>query len=1783
MKPGQHLFLFAVFLFFSLTLFSQNNEPTIYLKTGAIAPSPNISASYIDSFNKKLNSVEGKALAILQFEKIPTEQDRKTLFSSSIVLLDYIPDNAYTVSINGPVSLGALQQTKARTLLELSSQQKMDERLVKENFPEWSVKVAGTVDVWISFPKTFSASEVIQLLTENNFQVTATDLQAYRIIGVRVAKNKITSLASLAFVEYVQPIPRPDRELNQSNRIGSRATVLNASVANGGKNLNGEGVVIGVGDNTTAQPHIDFYGRLINRNTTSGAAHGIHVAGIATGGGIVNELYRGYAPKATIIDASFSRILQNASVYVKDHGMVLTNNSYGGGGDFGEYEMTSQFLDQQAFDLPELLNVFAAGNSGFDNYPSFPSGFHTVLGAYQSAKNVLCVGNTTDSGVIITASSKGPVLDGRLKPEISAMGTGVISTWPTNSYISNTGTSMSTPAVTGGLSLLYQRYRQLNGGANPKSGLMKALVCNGAADKGNAGPDYSYGFGWMNLLRSVNMLENNRYFIATGTNGSFNNHSITIPANTAQVKVMLYWHDPVGSLLSSKALVNDLDLELTNPSLQTILPKILNATPATVNDPATSGVDRLNNMEQVVVDVPAAGNYTIRVKGTTIAQNPSQEYFVVYDVIPVSLKLTYPVGGEGLVPGEKVKITWDAYGDPNSFTLQYSIDNGLNWIDIATNIEAARSVFTWTVPTDATAKALVRIIRNGSGLASSSNPFTIIGLPALSLSPTQCEGYVALNWTAVPGAVDYEIMKLDSGEMKPVTTTNSTSYNLGSLSIDSTYWLSVRARVDGKPGRRSLAIARQPIDGNCSGAISDNDLKLQAIISPRSGRKFTSSQLSATTPVTVQIKNIDDGPASNFTVQYSVNGGTLVTEVVAVTIPAGGTYNHTFSTTVNMSAIGNYNFIAVVKNGFGDVETKNDSLFSVIRHIDNQPILLTSSFTDNLETATAKTYNYDTIGLQGIERYDFENSLSFGQLTTFLNSGLAHSGSKAFFLGEDRQHNPPGSNNFITGTFSLANYSAITNDIRLDFRYLFTQFNHSLNKVWVRGTDTEPWVEVFDFNINRGLIPGGSYKKSTSIEIADSLVKYGQNFTSSFQIRWGASTNFPSLDRNRIWAVDDISLYEVFNDLQMILIDTPVNLSCGLDNKVPVTVFVHNSNNTGLNNIPVQYIINGQPAVTEIISSIPANTTIQYTFNQKTNLSVAGVYTLKAIVNFPSDTYRLNDTATVTIQNAPLVNTFPHIQNFESGNGGFYADGTNSSWEYGTPASLKINKAASGSKAWKTRLAGNHNDEELSNLYSPCYDIGNLSKPTLSFSIALDLEDCSATLCDYAYILYSADGKIWRDLGKKGEGTNWYNQIANKWSVQNYTRWHVVTIPLPDSVNRIRFRFVFGSDEAVNNEGIAIDDIHIYDNDKGIYDSVTMASPVTKNVSGNSWIDFASDGKLVASILPNNQNLGNTSVQVYIDTSGVRNNNAQYYHNRNLTIKPSTTSLTDSVTVRFYFTDVEMEKLLAASGCANCSKPASAYELGVSKYSDPDDAFENGTVSDDQQGIWNFIASDQVIKVPFDKGYYAEFKVKDFSEFWLNNGGLDKSTPLPFKLMDFTVGKLPNNDVLLKWEVGSETNILRYEIELARSEEDLSAARFKKIGEVVSRGNNTSLQSYTFTDTEQGKSGGRYYRLKILNADGSFRYSVVRSVVFADPVTWQVYPNPSNGLFSLVYQLNTSEKLQAKVFDGSGRLVQEYSNTGSGFMQKITIDLRNAIYANGIYLLQIEAAGKKNSFKLYKQ
>jgi len=1796
------------------------------LKSGTIILEKNITAEKVNSFNRSLARSTDKSFVIIQFEKIPTQLERQQLLQAGIELLDYVPNNAYTATINGNLDITSLSQTKARGIVELTAFQKMSVDLAVGNFRPSAVKVVGTVDVRISFPKSYLYETVINDLKNKNFDIINSEYKEYRIISLRISTQRLAELALLPFIEYVESMPGEDETLSPFwtnwGRDGVRSSILTAPIIQGGKNLKGTSVVVGVGDNADFQLHTDFSNRLINRADIAYNYHGTHVAGIVGGAGIINELRTGFAPKATILSQVFHKVFTNAPAYVADHGMVITNNSYGNDisdcKTFGLYDLYSKILDDQALNLVNLQTLFSAGNSGLKKCGPFPDSFRTVLGGYQAAKNIITVGNASPFGGIYRSSSRGPVRDGRVKPEIVSIGAFIESTVPLQGYGENTGTSMASPAIAGGLALLYEKYKLQNAGANPKNGLMKALVCNSGDDWGNPGPDFTYGFGIANFSRAVDMLENNRFVTGNITSGMDNIGPITVPAGTAELKVMLYWNDPAAAPVSFQTLVNDLDLEVIPPVGPAVLPLVLDTAYNQVKNYAHNGVDNINNIEQVVIKNPVAGDYNFKIKATNITQNPSQDYYIVYDFVPTETKLVAPIGGETYLYGESMMVYWDSYGTPqNLFTLRYSLDNGTNWITLKNNIGPEKRQYAYispnptewfVIPSVTTDQARVRIIRNGVD-SSTSLPFVISDTITASLSTVQCEGYFSIDWTREPAATGYEVMMLRGDEMVSVATVPNTelTYTISGLSKDSVYWASVRPLIglSKSPGRRAIAVSRIPNTGTCVGVISDNDIKLDSILSPvKSGRLLTSTALGNNTPVTIRIKNLDDVPTSgDIIVSYILNAGLPVVETILnPAIAGGGILDFSFIAPVNLSIAGTYTLVATISQA-GDPVSANNSKTKIVKQLLNPSItgiIPVSPFIDNFDAATIQSYNTPEIGLTALDRYDFVNSNSNGRIRTFINTGIAYSGNRAITL--DASINNAGTTDSLTGTYNLATYDAATEDLRLDFRFKnHGQVDNGANKVWIRGSDMGNWVEAYDLYANQKDVDAG-YKLSSSIEVSDVLRNAfpPQNFTTSFQVRWGQYGQTLAADNSGSagYTFDDVRLYKVTDDIQMLSVDTPIVNSCNLSASTPVKITIHNSANTAISNIPVRYKINGGSWVDEVINTaVGANSNFQYTFSTGANLLATGSYLIEAEVMYPSDDYHANDTTSVSFVNTPLIvvtNATPYLQNFETDNGNWYGAGKNSSWEYGTPASYKINRAASGSKAWKTRLAGNYNDSEKSYLYSPCFDVSSMTAPTLSFSLSLDIEDCGTSLCDGAFVEYSLDGKLWDTLGAYGQGTNWYNKDyasgIELLSIQDYHRWHVATIPLSSipyslsALTQLRFRFVMYSDAGVSREGIGVDDIHIYSNTAGIYDGITMGSSVNAAIPGGTgWVDFLSGGKLVASV-KSTVAMGSTDVQTYIHTGSTRLSNFQFYHNRNITIKPAITGLAVPAIVRFYFLDSETESLINTTGCSYCTRPEMAYQLGVTKYSDADDSKENGTIDDNNTpGGFTFINSSNTKIIPFDKGYYAEFEVKDFSEFWLSDGGLNKNTPLPLKLLSFTAKKQNGKDVLAEWTTGEEYNISRFEIEVAKGNSDYQLNRFTRIGSVNSQGNSNGEHRYSFTDLEINKSDVRYYRLKIIEADGSFSYSAIRPVVFTNDVQWQVYPNPSAGVFYLTYQLADRESLTVRVYDATGKTIKQYSSNATGFLQKMVIDLQAGGVPSGLYMLEAETGGKKQFFKLLKQ
>ncbi|MEL6986774.1 MAG: T9SS type A sorting domain-containing protein, partial [Bacteroidota bacterium] len=309
-----------------------------------------------------------------------------------------------------------------------------------------------------------------------------------------------------------------------------------------------------------------------------------------------------------------------------------------------------------------------------------------------------------------------------------------------------------------------------------------------------------------------------QYLSASLSQGGSNTHTIAVPAGVSELRAMVYWHDPAGTANTTMALVNDLDMTVEFGGITT-LPLVLDPTPNPVNLnlPAVPGVDHLNNMEEVRISNPSAGNYTVDVDGFAVPQGP-QEYFLVYTFIMDEVKLTYPLGGEGLVPGVTEIVHWDAHGSNGTFNLQYSTNNGASWTTFANNIGAASRHFDWTVPsTLAGNDILVRVLR---GSQSDQTAEAVVVMPQPTISVTGATFNSALvTFPEVPNATSYDLYQLGATKMESVQNATDNSFLITNLNDGDELWLAVGANIGTTKGRRSIAVRyiHQPSSGcgNC--------------------------------------------------------------------------------------------------------------------------------------------------------------------------------------------------------------------------------------------------------------------------------------------------------------------------------------------------------------------------------------------------------------------------------------------------------------------------------------------------------------------------------------------------------------------------------------------------------------------------------------------------------------------------------------------------------------------------------------------------------------------------------------------------------------------------------------------------------------------------------------------------------------------------------------------------------------------------------------------------------
>ncbi|GGA86932.1 S8 family serine peptidase [Puia dinghuensis] len=1755
------LFLFPLLLLL-LTVHAQKGKKLppggVHFRNGLLKAQRNIANGTLRRDSLRAAHFNGQYYVLVQFDLLPDSLHRAEMAGAGVRLFDYVADRTYLAEVRESFATDELKRYAVSGIFRLPSAFKISQRL-RDNLQEYLHDPDKLVAV--GYFGNIPIEEVHKGITATGAVIEPAKLKPPRVLFVRVPDATVLQrLSDLPYVSFLASQPMKPRILNYNNRGAHGADALGAT---SGRHLLGDGVVVGVGDDSDPSTHIDFKGRLIERNSQAANFHGTHVSGTVGGGGIVNPMYQGMAPRSTIISQFFDDILHNASTYVNDYDMVLTSNSYtyypGGCLYEGEYDPLAYYVDGLSWQYPYLLHSFASGNDGSSTCSPYPLQYGTIKSGYQSSKNTLVVGNIDDYNnyIINNGSSCGPTLDGRVKPEIVAGGSAITSTVPNNSYAQGWGTSMACPTVAGTIALLEERYRQLYGSDAPAP-LLKALVCNTATDLGNPGPDFVFGYGSINGLAAVKAMEGGQFGFNSISNGGNLSFGLPVPSGLAQLRVMLYWADYPAAPYSATALVNNLDLTVTDPTSTLHHPLVLNPAPAHVKDNAVEGVDSINNIEQVVINHPTGGTYNLAINGTSVPYGP-QPFVIVYQFVQPTLTLEYPVGNETWVPLYNEYIRWDANdGSSNTFTIDYSIDNGTTWTTINNAVPSTSRLYKWNTPSVVTNQALIRVTRNGTGVSDQSTyPFTILGQPFVNVT-NPCQGYAQLSWAAIPSATSYDILQLIGDTMVKVGNTSSTSYLLGNLSRDSTYWLGVRAVSGTFSGRRSISVQVSPSGGACSLSALDNDYTVDSLIGLTTGRLFTSTQLTATTPIQVEVKNLGTIPSgSHFTMSYSINGGTPVSETNTNVIAAnGGTSNYTFTHTADFSAPGTYTLQVWVSYP-GDPQLGNDTLTTVISQLTNAPITLSYSFTEGFESAAAGTYTNPTRGFTGLDRCDFFASNTNGRARTFVNTGFARTGNRCATLDQAHAATVTAADSLIM-TFNLSSYTT-SDQVWLDFYYR-NQGNDtgfSANKVWIRGNDQAAWLPAYILDTSISNI--GIYQPSAHIDITGMLKKATpvQALGSSFQVKFGeqgyTSTNDVvtdgTLDNGYIF--DDITLTRGVNDIGVRALVTPDPINeCALSATTAISVRVRNYSNLTATNIPVTYSINGT-TVSETIPSINAGDSIVYTFTHTADMSAYQAYTITAWVHYPGDTYSLNDTLpTLIIRTSPLISTFPYLEGFESSDGNWYTGGINSSWQWGAPQKTIINKAANGSNCWVTSLTGDYKNNELSYLYSPCFDLSSLTSPVFSFSHIFRTEDdCD---CDYHWAEYTTDGVNWIKLGSVGSGTNWYDDSLKQSWQKSYTKWHVSSYDVPVNAPKVRFRIVMSSDPATTYEGIGVDDVHVFDKAsvyKGADDSLALP------VSGSSWINFDIGGHRVASINPNGQNLGLTNVKVFFNnTASVRHDSTQYFLDRDLVIQPANQP-DSNVGIRYYFLDSEAVKLINATGCPACKTIPDAYQSGVTQFSSPYPAEEDSTLFNDSVGVFQFHAPHaQVSIIPNDNGYYAEYQVNGFSEFWINSSKPTDSAKPPVMTLSFTAVN-SGGDGLLQWSTTEAYGIIRFVIE-----KSTDSIHFTALDSVAAAGNGAGLHSYQYTDTHLD-TGTNYYRLREVNQNGSYTYSPVRSVQGPSGGV-VIYPNPVP--HALIHINTAANARRVRLIDVAGKVILEEELKGT------LNTLHVGSVATGIYFLQVD-------------
>lgn len=600
------------------------------------------------------------------------------------------------------------------------------------------------------------------IIATDSIKTLLTDLKSINISDIKILDNHLVIINSdskkltdeIITLNIVTSISQESLKPKVESKIADQNFTVNY-IHKANINfplINGENQIVGIKDDFFDVNDIDLLNKHMFSSTESTivSSHATAMATIVSGLGNSSVLGKGVAQKSKIQSSDFLNIYPDEIATLQ--GVTTQNHSYGTEIE-NFYGSLANAYDAQLFSNPDLTHCFSSGNTGLEGYKS-------ITGNFKQSKNSISFGCIDQNEVIMPFSSKGPAYDGRIKPELVAYST--------------QGTSNSTAVATGIITLMKQHYKTLNNSSLTNS-QAKAILINSAKDLGNIGPDFTYGYGNINADKCLKTISENRIISGNLKSDQINAHTITLPLKAKNLKITLVWNDLPAEINSNISLVNDLDLEVISADNTVFLPWILN--PDVPEQQAVRGKDKINNIEQVTIENPASGSYTINAIGSYVS-NTSQEYSIAYEYeLENQFEWNYPVSNDNFpFDGKTISpFKWNSSFSEIPGQLSISYDNGQTWEIIANDINLNKEQFTYTPPEKKFSKAKLKMTINNTDYISDS--FTISYDLNISTSLV-CDGTTEINWDKPADVASFNIYQLtgDYLEFKEKTTNATYTY-----------------------------------------------------------------------------------------------------------------------------------------------------------------------------------------------------------------------------------------------------------------------------------------------------------------------------------------------------------------------------------------------------------------------------------------------------------------------------------------------------------------------------------------------------------------------------------------------------------------------------------------------------------------------------------------------------------------------------------------------------------------------------------------------------------------------------------------------------------------------------------------------------------------------------------------------------------------------------------------------------------------------------------------------